>query len=115
VVYNSRTAFDEGPTYADLQREADRAKRDAEAALKIEARLTELGVANLARTPAGPNYPNKINISYDMLTLVVQHRGYEIRGNVQDRQAFEPSFREWCAKEMGHAKVFPRKCSLQIN
>jgi hypothetical protein len=89
--------------------------KDAEAAIKIASFFTEItNVPSVSQSNCTPYvHPSKINVRIADGVLTVDHRNKTTTVVGPHLDVVEASFREWCAEEMCHAKVFPRKCSKQ--
>ncbi|MBY0472829.1 hypothetical protein K2Q00_00905 [Patescibacteria group bacterium] len=95
------------------RRVKDKVDKDTEAAEKIAGFFTKIKIPglNVSQTSCAYVDPSKINITRTGDTMTVQHRNKSTQVVGLDLDAVETTFREWCASEMCHAKVFPRKCS----
>ncbi|OGC88037.1 hypothetical protein A2419_00210 [Candidatus Adlerbacteria bacterium RIFOXYC1_FULL_48_26] len=87
--------------------------KDAEAAEKIASFFSKMPGLDVRQGSCTYVHPSKINVKIADGVLTVDHRNKRTTVVGPHLDVVEAAFREWCAEEMCHAKVFPRKCSKQ--
>lgn len=110
MVGTYRTAAEEAAL--ERLREADRKRRDEAAAGKIAAFLTARFGKGAVMSSCESNDHTKIHLVDTYPGCIkAHHRGYEIFADCSGAPDAEKQFRDWCAEEFRHARVFPRRSS----
>lgn len=109
MVYSSRSSlFEDNPERDKALEQQAELKRRAATGKILKFFEDKVGAHAVTHSTCSSGPPTKIQVVSVDSGIVVNHRGCEIKVSSTDPRDLETQFREWCAAEMAHAKVFPR-------